>query len=639
MPFTKLQFKPGIVREVTSYTNEGGWHDCDKVRFQKGYPEKIGGWQKQSTRSFLGTCRALHTWVTLSLDQLIGLGTNLKYYINQGGDYADITPLRETTAVGAVTFTATTGSARLLVADTNHGAVINDFVTFSGAVSLGGNITAGVLNQEYQITEIVNTNSYYVEARLAGTTIGDITVDGQMVPTPVLANSSDVGNGGAAVVAAYQINTGLDTSIRGSGWGAGPWSRGGWGSSSTAALDSNTLRIWTHDNFGEDLLINVRDGGIYYWDATNTLSSRAVNIANIPGAKSAPTIARQVLVSDRDRHIIAFGCDPQGTPGIQDPLTIRFSDSESATDWAATATNSAGEIRLGSGSGIIAAVETRQQILVFTDTTLYGMQFLGPPFTFGAAALSENITVAGPNAAVAVDDTVFWMGRTEFYIYDGAVQRLPCMVREFIFNHLNQGQIEKVNAALNTEDSEIWWFYPSEDSSEVDRYVVYNYLEQVWYFGNMGRTAWEDRGIFDFPIAANTDGYLYEHEIGFDDGTTNPASPINAFIQSSPMDLEDGDNFVYMRRMIPDVSFLNSTNALPEVDLTMNVRNVPDGTYFDSTTSTFVSTQAATVNQRTEIIYFRLRGRQMSFRIASDQTGTTWRLGSPRLELRSDGRR
>lgn len=639
MPFTKLQFKPGIVREVTSYTNEGGWHDCDKIRFQKGFPEKIGGWQKQSTKSFLGTCRALHTWVTLSLDQLIGLGTNLKYYINQGGDYADITPLRETTAVGAVTFTATNGSARLLVADVNHGAVINDFVTFSGAVSLGGNITAGVLNQEYQIVEIVNTNSYYVEARQAGTTIGDITVDGQLVPTPVLANSSDVGNGGASVVAAYQINTGLDTSIRGSGWGAGPWSRGGWGSSSTASLDSNTLRIWTHDNFGEDLIMNVRDGGIYYWDATSTLSSRAVNITSLAGAKAAPTVARQVLVSDRDRHIIAFGCDPEGTPGVQDPLTIRFSDSESVTDWSATATNTAGEIRLGSGSGIISAVETRQQILVFTDTTLYGMQFLGPPFTFGVSTLSENITVAGPCAAVAVDDTVFWMGRAEFYIYNGAVQRLPCMVREYIFNHLNQGQIEKVQAALNTESSEVWWFYPSEDSEEVDRYVVYNYLEEVWYFGEMGRTAWEDRGIFDYPIAANTDGYLYEHEIGFDDGTTNPASPIEAFIQSSPMDLEDGDSFVYMRRMIPDVSFLNSTNALPEVDLTMSVRNVPDGTYFDSTTAGFVSTQRATVDQRTEILYFRLRGRQMSFRISSDQIGTTWRLGSPRLELRSDGRR
>lgn len=639
MPFTKLQFKPGIVREVTSYTNEGGWHDCDKVRFQKGFPEKIGGWQKQSTKSFLGTCRALHTWVTLSLDQLIGLGTNLKYYINQGGDYADITPLRETTAVGAATFTATNGSARILVADTNHGAVINDFVTFSGAVSLGGNITAGVLNQEYQIVEIVNTNSYYIEARQAGTTIGDITVDGQLVPTPVLANSSDVGNGGASVVAAYQINTGLDTSIRGSGWGAGPWSRGGWGSSSTAALDSNTLRIWTHDNFGEDLIMNVRDGGIYYWDATSTLSSRAVNITSLAGATAAPTIARQVLVSDRDRHIIAFGCDPEGTPGVQDPLTIRFSDSESVTNWAATATNTAGEIRLGSGSGIISAVETRQQILVFTDTTLYGMQFLGPPFTFGVSTLSENITVAGPCSAVAVDDTVFWMGRSEFYVYNGAVQRLPCMVREYIFNHLNQGQIEKVQAALNTESSEVWWFYPSEDSEEVDRYVVYNYLEEVWYFGEMGRTAWEDRGIFDYPIAANTDGYLYEHEIGFDDGTTNPASPIEAFIQSSPMDLEDGDSFVYMRRMIPDVSFLNSTNTLPEVNLTMNVRNVPDGTYFDSTTAGFVSTQAATVDQRTEILYFRLRGRQMSFRIASDQIGTTWRLGSPRLELRSDGRR
>ena len=632
MPLSKLQFKPGVNREVTAYTNEGGWFDSDQVRFSKGYPEKIGGWQQRGIDNFLGTCRALHPWVALDRDQFMGVGTNLKYYIDRGGEYNDITPLRLTTAAGDVTFAATNGSSTLVVTDTAHGSVVNDFVTYSGAASLGGVITAGVLNQEYQITLIVNANSYHVTARAAGALI-----NAPLVPLP--ANGSDSGNGGGSIVGKYQINVGLDITVRSSGWGAGTWSRGTWGSASTDAIVSNTLRLWSHDNFGEDLLINVRDGGIYYWDETAGLGTRAVDITSLSTLPAIPTVAKQILVSDRDRHVIAFGCDPESTPGVQDPLTIRFSSQESITDWQARADNTAGELRLGSGSEIVTAIETRQQILVMTDTTLYAMQYLGPPFTFGVTAISENITIASPNAAIAVDDNVFWMGRSEFYIYSGAVQRLPCMVRDYVFSDLNENQLEKINVALNTEHSEVWWFYPSSNSEEVDKYVVYNYLEQVWYYGTFGRTAWVDRGIFDFPIAANNDGFLYEHELGFDDGTTNPASAINAYIQSSPMDIGDGEQFMFIRKMIPDVDFKNSTAILPETNITLDVKNAPDGTYNSSQTDAFVKTQAAAVSARTEQLYFRLRGRQMRFKISSDELEVTWRLGSPRVDIRSDGRR
>ena len=639
MPLSKLQFKPGVNREVTAYTNEGGWFDVDYVRFQKGFPEKIGGWQKRSANSFLGSCRALHPWVSLSLDQYLGVGTNLKYYIDEGGYYNDITPIRVTTSAGDVTFSATTGSSVITVSDTAHGAVVNDFVTFSGAASLGGNITADVLNQEYYVTEVIDADSYTITARDADTSIADITVNGQLAPSTVSATGSDSGNGGSSVIGAYQINTGLDIDISGAGWGAGTWSRGSWSSASSDAIVTNTLRLWTHDNFGEDLLMNVRDGGIYYWDQTGTLSSRAVDITSLAGGTSVPTVAKQILVSDRDRHVLAFGCDTESNPGVQDPLAIRFSSQESLTDWQTTAENTAGELRLGSGSEIVTAVETRQQILVFTDTTLYSMQFLGPPFTFGVNSLSENITIAGPNAAIAVDDNVFWMGQSEFYVYSGSVQRLPCMVRDYIFSDLNDGQIEKVNAALNTQHSEIWWFYPSSNSDEVDKYVVYNYQEQVWYYGTFGRTAWIDRGIFDFPFAANVDGFVYEHEIGFDDGTTDPVSAIPAYIQSSPIDIGDGEQFMFIRRMIPDVDFKNSTAILPETNITIDVKNAPDGTYSSSQTDVFVKTQAASVNARTEQLYFRLRGRQMRFKISSDELGVDWRLGSPRIDIRSDGRR
>lgn len=632
MPLSKLQFKPGVNREVTAYTNEGGWFDIDYVRFQKGFPEKIGGWQKRGSDNYLGTARALHPWVTLDRDQFMGVGTNLKYYIDRGGEYNDITPLRVTTAAGDVTFAATNGSSALVITDSGHGAVAGDFVTFTGAASLGGTITAAVLNQEYQISLVANANSYQITARTAGSLINDPIV-------PVLANGSDTGNGGSSVVGAYQINTGLDIVVRASGWGAGTWSRGAWGSASTDAIVSNTLRLWSNDNFGEDLLINVRDGGIYYWDATAGLGTRAVDITTLSTLPSIPTVAKQVLVSDRDRHVIAFGCDTEANPGVQDPLTIRFSSQESITDWSTTATNTAGELQLGSGSEIVRAIETRQQVLVMTDTTLYAMQYLGPPFTFGVTAISENITIAGPNAVIAVDDNVFWMGLSEFYVYSGAVQRLPCTVRDYVFSDLNEGQLEKINVGLNTEHSEIWWFYPSANSEEVDKYVIYNYLEQVWYYGTFARTAWIDRGIFDFPIAANSDGFLYEHELGFDDGTTSPASAINAYIQSSPIDIGDGEQFMFIRKMIPDVDFKNSTAAIPETNITIDVKNAPDGTYSSSQTDAFVKTQAAAVDNRTEQLYFRLRGRQMRFKIGSDETEVTWRLGSPRVDIRPDGRR
>jgi len=636
MPLTKLQFRPGVNRETTSYTNEGGWFDVDKVRFRFGFPEKIGGWTKFTGASFLGSCRAMHPWTDLNNSRLIGLGTSVKYYLNQdGGLFNDITPIRDTTAAGDVTFAAVNGSSTITVTDTSHGAVSGDFVTFSGAADLGGNITAGVLNQEYNITGIIDGDTYTIEARTAGTTIQDITVNGALVPTPVLANASDVGNGGASCIGAYQISIGLDTSTFGAGWGVGFWGRGTWGSAAATPIITSTLRLWSHDNFGEDLLINPRNGGIYYWDRTSGLSTRAVDLGSLSGANATPTVAKQVLVSDRDRHVIAFGCDPEATPGVQDPLTIRFSSQESLTDWAATATNSAGELRLGSGSEIVAAVETRQQVLVFTDASLYAMQYLGPPFTFGINLISENITTMSPLATVAVEDNVFWMGLKEFYVYGGTVQRLPCTVRDYVFSDFNFNQRDKVVASTNTAFSEIWWFYPSADSDVNDRYVVYNYMEQAWYYGTLNRTFWMDRSIYDNPIAAGTDNYLYEQETGFDaDG-----SPLTAYIESSQIDIGDGEQFAFIRRMIPDITFRNSTALAPTVQMTLKTRNFPGGNYLQSTDKDIVKTASVPVEQYTDQVHVRLRGRSFALRVESDESGVGWRLGSPRVDVRPDGRR
>lgn len=623
MALTKLQFRPGINREVTSYTNEGGWYDCDKIRFQKGFPEQIGGWQKLSNTTFLGTCRSLHPWVALNRNSYLGVGTNLKYYIEFGGDFYDITPIRATVTL-TNPFTATNGSNVLVVADTDHGAVTGDFVTFSGATGLGGNVTAAVLNREYQVT-VVDSNSY-------------------TITLSVTANATDASGspGGGTVTAAYQVNVGLDTTVTGTGWGTDTWGAGAWGEASSAPVVTSTLRLWDHDNFGEDLIYNVRDGGIYYWDASavNALEQRGVELASLAGANTTPTIAKQVLISDRDRHVIAFGCDDEFDIGTQDPMLIRFSSQESLTDWSSQATNTAGSLRLSSGSEIVTAVETRQQVLVFTDTTLYAMQFIGPPFTFGVTTLSEGITIQSPQAAAAVQDRVFWMGKNEFYVYTGAVERLPCSVRSFVFDELDETQAEKVVSGVNSTFGEVWWFYPSVGSGGiVDRYVIYNYGENIWYFGQLERTAWLDRGVNAFPIAAGREGYLYEHENGLNDGSVSPSRAVNSYIQSSPIEIGEGDKFVFISRMIPDVDFRNSTAAAPKIELTLSVRNFSDGTYFDSTTQDYVKTQSVPVDQRTEQLFFRLRGRQMQIKVSSNTRNVQWRLGTPRVDVRTDGRR
>jgi hypothetical protein len=641
MPLTKLQFRPGVNRETTSYSNEGGWFDCDKVRFRFGTPEKIGGWEKLSGQSFLGTARALHPFVALDGTSYLGVGTHLKYYLEEGGGYNDITPLRVTTAAGAATFAATNGSSTITVTDADHGANENDFVTFSGAASLGGLVTAAVLNQEYQIFNIVSTSAYQIKAR-AVATVAQITVDGQYTPTLIVANGSDTGNGGGSVVCKYQIVTGLDTTVAGTGWGAGTYSRGTWGSGASLTAVGDILRIWTHDNFGEDLIINVRDGGIYYWDKSTSSApyARAVALSDLAGADATtPTVAKQVLISDRDRHVIVFGCDAQNNIGVQDPLLIRFSDQENPLVWTAQPTNTAGDLRIGTGSEIITAVETRQQILVFTDRSLHAMQYLGPPFTFGISLISENITVASPLSAIAVDDSVYWMGEEEFYVYTGQVQKLPCSVRSYVFGDFNTSQSEKVTAAVNSSFSEIWWFYPSAGSETNDKYVVFNYQEQAWYYGTIARSAWIDRGISQFPISAGLDGYLYYHEFGQDDGSVNPPAAIPSFIESSQMSIGAGDNFVFLSRLIPDVTFDGSSSPTPSVSMTLETRQFPGTAYTGTKSNTVQRSATVPVEQFTDQVFVRLRGRSFAFKIDSSDTGVEWRLGTPRVDLRPDGRR
>jgi len=619
MSFLKLQFRPGINREVTPYADEGGWYDCDKVRFRMGYPESIGGWEKISLTQFLGSCRALHAWTALDNTTYIGVGTNLKYYVMRGTDFFDVTPIRSTTAAGDVTFSATSGSAVIEVSDTTHGALLNDFVTFSGAVSLGGTITAAILNAEHQITRIIDGDTY------------EITVS-------VAANASDTGNGGASVVGAYQINTGLDTSVLGTGWGAGTWSAGAWGAPASTAIPGAQLRLWSHDNYGEDLIMNVRDGGIYYWDESTGLNSRAVALSDLSGANKAPTIARDVLVSDRDRHVLAFGCDDEFALGVQDPLLIRFCSQENITDWETRSDNTAGSLRISTGSEIVSAVKTKQQVLVFTDVSLHTVQYIGPPFTFSLAEVSQNVSIASQNAAVAVNDTVYWMGKNQFYIYNGNVQEIPCTVKEYVFDDFNQFQIQKIMAGHNTEHGEIWWFYPSGSSDNVDRYVIFNYLQNIWYYGNLARTAWVGRGVFAYPIAAGTDGYLYYHEFGINDGSQNPAVGINAYIQSNSFDLGDGDQFMSAWRVIPDITFRNSDGS-PQATITVKTQDYPGGAFVQEESNIVSRTATVPVERFTTQQYIRLRGRAMAFRLESDQYNTSWRLGAPRIDVRPDGRR
>jgi hypothetical protein len=620
MALTKLVFRPGINRETTAYANEGGWWDGNLVRFRAGKPESIGGWTRYTSSTALGTGRSLLTWTALDGTIYTGLGTNLKYYVVRGSGLNDITPIRETTVAGAVTFAATNGSATITVSDTAHGALQNDFVTFSGAVSLGGNVTATVLNAQHQIATIIDSDSY-------------------TITLSVTANASDSGGGGAAVIGAYQINTGLDTSVFGTGWGTGTWSRGTWSSGTTTTIAGSQLRIWSQDNFGEDLIICVQNGGIYYWDASGGVAARAVALEDLAGAQAAPTIAKSVIVSERDRHVIAFGCDPEADPGVQDPLIIRFSDQENPAEWRALPTTTAGELRIGTGSEIIGAVQTKQQVLVFTDVSVHAMQYIGDPFTFGIQEVSSSISITSPNAMVAVGDVVYWMGKNEFYAYDGAVVQIPCDVKEYVFSGMNIQQQLKVYAGHSSSFSEVWWFYPSSSSQENDSYVVYNYEQRVWYYGTLPRTAWQDRNVLSFPLAVSPDGYIYYQESGLNDGSANPPVALAPYIESSVVDMGEGDQFMFATRVIPDITFRNSTNETPTATLTIKARNFPGGAYFASDSDPVTKTASLPVEQFTNELYVRLRGRSMSLRIESNQIDTAWRLGDPRLDMRTDGRK
>jgi len=628
MPLQKTTFNPGINREGTAYDNEGGWFDCNLVRFRAGRPEKFGGWSKLLSATYQGTARALHNFISLAGTKYLGMGTHLKYYIVENNDaFNDVTPIRKTVGAGQTDTTATTfakvanDDATITVTNNSHGAVQNDFVTFSGAADLGGNITAAVLNQEYQIATVTDGNTYTIEAKdTSGNT--------------VLANSSDSGTGGGSVVSTYQINTGLDAYVSSTGWGANSWGSSGWGST-TPLSAANQLRIYTHDNYGEDLIFNVRAGGVYRWIENNGTGTRATALSDATGANQVPTAALQVLTSETDRHLIVLGADPLNTSNVRtgsvDPMLIAFSDQENPLDFETRTTNSAGELRLSSGSLIIGAVKSRQEIVIFTDTSVYSMQFIGPPFTFGLNLINESTGLIGPKAAVTGPNGVYYMSYDAFYLYNGSVQQLPCSVRNYVFSDINQGQAYKINAFTNNKHSEVGWFYPSASSNEVDRYVIYNYLEKVWYYGQLSRTAWLDSNIESYPQAVSG-GYLYEQEKGFDN---DGAEMTGVFIESSDFDLGDGDSFAFLRRLIPDIKFLDD-DASSNVNIVTKTRNFPG----DSLTTD----NTATVTPSTQQEHMRARGRQAAVRIASNDgdsgnVGVGWRLGALRYDIRPDGKK
>lgn len=645
MPLQKIQFKPGVVKEITDYSNEGGWFECDKIRFRAGYPEKIGGWTQITPNQFLGNARALWNWTSLNSDNYLGIGTNLKYYIEKGGGLNDVTPIRKTVNPmlgpqppgSGDPFAATSGSATIVVTDVNHGCRDGDFVTFSGATSLGGNITAPILNQEYRITYI-DADTYSIQARV----VSPIDTPG----AAVLANASDTGGGGALVVAAYQIQTGNDTYSAGNGWSAGFWGRGPWGSGTSLTV-GDQLRLWSNDNFGENLLIAPRGGGIYYWIENNGVTTRAVSLNDKATAEGfagtyVPNSTLQVVSSAIQRFVIAFGAngyEPGNPSSSFDPMLVRWSDQENPYQWVPSSENQSGEFRLNNGSFILAARNTRQEILIWTDSALYSMQYLGPPYVWGFNIIQDNITMMGPNTAITANNITYWMGTDKFFAYDGRVQTLPCSLRKYVFGRLNKDQAWQCFAGANERFSEIWWFYPSTGSTVVDSYVIFNYLEGSWYYGSLSRTAWLESGLRDYPIATDYNRRLLYHESSVDDEANGIAQPIHAYIQSSDFDIGDGHNFGFVWRMLPDLTFEGSTTANPQVTMTLRPR-VNSGTNYGAADSpTVTRTATYPVEQYTGQVYTRIRGRQMAFRIDSTGLGVQWQLGSPRLDVRPDGRR
>jgi len=699
MPLQKILFKPGVNRENTRYTTEGGWYECDKIRFRQGTPEKIGGWTQYAGGTFLGVCRSLWNWVTLAGENLVGVGTNLYFYIISGGEYYDITPIRSTVTL-TNPFTATNGSAVISVSDTAHGCVTGDTVIYSGAgiASLGGNITAAVLTGTFQVT-VVDANVY------------TITVS-------ATANATDASGspGGGTVVTQYELNTGAEYQVPLTGWGAGGWGLGAWGVGSTTPT---SLQLWNQQNFGQDLIYGPRGGGLYYWYAsvgfspiqisitiatpgvitmptgfsilngtpisftssgalptglvvgtiyyvvnsssntfqvaatfggaaintsgsqsgTQRISPRGINLTTLGDAET-PIYQNYMIVSDTSRFVIVFGTNDYSSTTLN-PMLIRWSDQEDPYVWTPAITNQAGSVTLSHGSEIITAIQTRQEILVFTDTSLYSLQYLGPPFVWGTQLLGDNTSIAGPNAAALASGVVYWMGVDKFYKYDGRVQTLNCDLRRYIFQDFNVLQNQQVYASTNEGFNEVWWFYCSASSNEVDRYVIYNYVENIWYYGNMARTAWLDSGLLSYPIAATYNGKIVQHEDGVDDVETGTSVPIAANISSSEFDINDGHNLGFVWRVLPDLTFSGSSSSpTPQVTMTLYpMQNSGSGTGNSAAASVIKGSSYVITEEFTGQIYTRARGRQMIFKLASTQLGTTWQLGAPRIDIRPDGRR
>jgi hypothetical protein len=694
MPLQKLQFRPGINREGTDYSNEGGYYDCNKIRFRSGFPEKIGGWTQYAANQFLGTARALWTWVDLAANNYLGVGTSAKYYIEQGGTYNDITPIYQTdvltnpfttaysTLNGTINSTATSltltsassfpvngvikidseqifyetiagnvlsgltrgyngttaashttgaavGSSSILVTDATYQPTINDYILFSGATAVNG-IT---INGEYRVINIPSgSTTYYISTTDINTT------------TPVFSTAS--ATGGGTVTAKYLYPTGADVNIAGTGWSTGTWSRGTWSSSASGTNITTLLRLWSNDNYGQDLYIAPRGGGIYVWQAASGISTRAVLLSSLAGASSVPLKTNQVLSAPIQQFIICMGADSYtDATHAFNPLLVRWSDQANPVNWTPAVTNQAGEFPLTNGSYIVGARSTRQEILVWTDSAVYSMQYLGAPYVWGFQLLMDNITIMSPNAMITVNNVTYWMGRDKFYVYSGTVQTLPCSVRQYVFDGLNINQNFQVFCGSNEGYNEVWWFYCSANSNTIDSYVIYNYLDQVWYYGSMARTAWLSSTIKTYPIAADYNNRLLNHENGVDDVATGSALPIDAYVQSSDFDIGDGHNFGFVWRILPDVNFNGSYVNQPYCTMTVKPR-VNSGTAYGQadnptvqSSDNYGASRLYNIQQFTGQVYTRLRGRQLAFRIESNSIGVAWQLGSPRIDIRPDGRR
>jgi hypothetical protein len=635
MPLKRLVFRPGVNRDTTSYAGSGGFYDCDKIRFRSGFPEKIGGWVRYVAVTLLGVCRSMFNWVTSYSDNLMAYGTNKKVYIEAGGNLIDITPLESVTLAGDVTFAATDGSSIIVVTNISFPSNTGSFVTFKDvdAGGLGGNITQAVLEQNYEIVERLTADTYTISARSPTTGL------------PVLANASDIGDGGLNVFAEYEIPIGFPGGTFGYGWGTDTWGRGTWGSGSTVPLNLNQ-REWWFDNFDNDLFFNLRRGPIYTWergtltDPSVAFSNRAVLLSSLVGASNVPTIAMQILVSQNDKHLLAFGTQPFGGGSTDfDPLLIRWANQDEPENWTPTPTNSAGFIQISRGSRIIRALPTRQEILVFTESHLYSLQFLGTTDVFGLQEYADNISIISARSVVSANNVTYWMGKDKFYSYTGRVETLPTTLRNYVFEDLNYNQTAQIFSGTNEGWNEIWWFYPSKASNQVNRYVIYNYVEQIWYYGTISRTAWLDTPLREYPQAVesefvNFNGIVYNHETGQNDGTL----PMSSFIETNDFDLEEGNNIILTQRIIPDLNLSSSTASSPQVRMSIRPKMFPGApqSIDPDDTKTVVST---TIDQYTNQVFIRSRGRQLAFRISSNTLNTQWQLGAIRIDGRPDGQR